>query len=107
MVETVQLDQIQAKEIVPGYHGKMIHSPSMTFAYWRIEANRSLPEHSHFHEQVVNMLAGEFELTVNGTPYTLKSGDVLIIPPDTPHSGRSITECRILDVFHPVREDYR
>ena len=79
----------------------------MTFAYWRIEANRSLPEHRHVHEQVVNMLAGEFELTVNGTPHVLTPGDVLLIPPDAPHSGRSITECRILDVFHPVREDYR
>jgi len=23
------------------------------------------------------------------------------------HSGRSITACRIIDVFSPVREDYR
>jgi hypothetical protein len=22
------------------------------------------------------------------------------------HSGKSITDCEIIDVFHPVREDY-
>jgi quercetin dioxygenase-like cupin family protein len=107
VIETYQLDQVEAKEILPGFHGKMIHTPCMTLAFWQIEANASLPEHQHVPEQVVNMLEGEFELTVAGTPHILKPGDVLVIPPNTPHSGRAITACRILDVFHPVREDYR
>ena len=32
---------------------------------------------------------------------------VLVIPGDVPHSGRSHTHCKILDVFSPVREEYR
>lgn len=24
-----------------------------------------------------------------------------------PHSGRALTDCRVIDVFYPVREDYR
>ena len=72
-----------------------------------VEAGAALPRHSHPHEQVVNMLEGEFELVVDGTPHRLKAGDVLAIPGDAPHSGRALTRCRILDVFHPIREDYR
>jgi len=64
-------------------------------------------QHAHHHEQVVNMLEGEFELVVDGTPHRLKPGDVLAIPGNAPHSGRAITRCRILDVFWPIREDYR
>ena len=30
-----------------------------------------------------------------------------VIPGGTPHSGRALTACRALDVFSPVREDYR
>ena len=30
-----------------------------------------------------------------------------IVPPNVTHSGRAVTECRIIDVFHPVRDDYR
>jgi quercetin dioxygenase-like cupin family protein len=66
-----------------------------------------LPEHSHPHEQITNILSGEFELTVDGEPIRLHAGDYLVIAPDAVHSGRSITDCRILDVFCPVREDYR
>ena len=28
-------------------------------------------------------------------------------PGDIPHSGHARTACRIIDVFHPIREDYR
>jgi len=30
-----------------------------------------------------------------------------VIPGGVPHAGKSITESRVIDVFHPVREDYR
>ena len=52
------------------------------------------------------MLDGEFEL-VEGTPHMLRTGDVFAIPGNVPHSGRALTSCWILDVFCPIREDYR
>ena len=53
------------------------------------------------------MMEGEFELTVDGQPYHLRPGDVYVIPGDVPHSGRALTDCRIIDVWHPCRDDYR
>jgi quercetin dioxygenase-like cupin family protein len=50
---------------------------------------------------------GEFELTVAGQPIVLRPGEVLVIPSGVRHAGRAITDCRLLDVFNPVREDYR
>jgi len=79
----------------------------MTVAYWDIEGGAAMPEHSHSHEQIVNLVEGEFELTVGDELRTLSPGTVAIIPPDVPHSGRAVTTCRIMDVFYPVREDYR
>ena len=36
----------------------------------------------------------------------LSAGDLFIIPSNTVHSGKSISDCNIIDVFNPVREDY-
>jgi quercetin dioxygenase-like cupin family protein len=47
------------------------------------------------------------ELTVDGTPLLLTAGDVVVIPGGVPHAGRSITACKIIDVWHPLRDDYR
>lgn len=101
------LESIQSREILPGFNGKFIHSESMTLAYWDIDEAASLPEHSHPHEQVVNLLEGEFEITVAGKLLSLKPGDVVVIPGNVPHFGQAITKCRILDVFTPARDDYR
>jgi quercetin dioxygenase-like cupin family protein len=34
-------------------------------------------------------------------------GDVLVIPPNVPHSGKALTDVSVMDAFAPVREDYR
>jgi quercetin dioxygenase-like cupin family protein len=52
------------------------------------------------------MLDGQFELRVDGRPMQLSPGDIVIIPSNVPHSGRAIRNCKILDAFHPVREDF-
>ncbi len=101
------LNAVSSYEFIPGFHGKMIHTERMTLAFWEIEAGANLPEHSHPHEQVANVLEGRFELTIHGETHVLEPGMVAVIPSDAVHSGRAITSCRILDVFQPVREDYR
>lgn len=106
MKKQIDLSDIPEKEVVQGYFGKFVHSDSMTLAYLRIEAGHALPEHAHHHEQVVNVLSGQFEIVLDGVSLLLEKGKVLVIPPNVPHSGRSITNCEILDVFNPVREDY-
>lgn len=103
----VELMKVPAREVFPGFHGRFVHSATMTFAYWDIAAGGLVPQHHHIHEQVVNMLEGELELTVDGQKHILTSGQVLIIPTNAVHSGRALTACKVLDVFSPVREDYR
>jgi len=103
----IELAETQEMEPVPGCRVRFVHSAHMTLAYWNIEAGAGVPEHSHPHEQIVNVLEGEFDLVMDGKPYALSSGRVLVIPSGVPHSGRAATDCRILDAFYPVREDYR
>ncbi len=98
---------IPQTELVPGYHVRFVHTDNMTFAYWNIDRDAALPEHSHPHEQVANLIAGEFELTVDGVPHLLKPGMVFVIPGNVRHTGKALTDCQIIDVFYPTREDYR
>ena len=103
----LSLKDIEEKEIVPGYRAKFVHSENMTLAYWDVDPGAALPEHSHPHEQIANVLEGRFELTVDGEPRVLEPGMVAVIPGGVSHSGVALTPCRLLDVFHPAREDYK
>ncbi len=103
----VELSTINEKEIVPGFHGKFVHGDNVTTVFWRIEAGAELPEHAHPHEQVSVLTSGKFEMTLNGKTRQLEEGIVAVIPSNVPHSGVAVTDCTIMDVFYPVREDYR
>ena len=102
-----ELSDIQSKILVKGSTVKFIHSDNITLAYWDFEAGTLLPDHSHPHEQITSIIEGTFELTVGGETKTMKPGSVAVIPPDIRHYAKSVTGCRVIDVFYPVREDYR
>jgi quercetin dioxygenase-like cupin family protein len=103
----IDLDKINKKEIAPGFEGKFIHTDNMTVIYWNIQAGSQLPEHSHHNEQIMTIIEGEFVLTSEGETRNIKPGDVAIFPSNVKHSGKALTDCYIMDVFYPVREDYK
>lgn len=103
----VDLQTLPVKEIFPGFEARAIHTGTMSLIYWKVEAGSSVPEHCHPHEQVANVINGIFELTVGGETKLLQPGIVATIPSNVIHSGRAITDCELLDVFTPEREDYK
>jgi quercetin dioxygenase-like cupin family protein len=103
----VNLMDLPELEIAPGVKAHIVTADSMTAMHVKIEAGSLIPEHSHHNEQIVNVIEGELELTVDGESYILTPGKVMILPSNIPHSGKAITDCKVIDAFHPVREDLR
>ena len=98
---------IAPREIAPGFFARFVHTNGLTVARVDVRADARLPAHSHPHEQLTTLLSGELELTVGGEVRVLKPGMIAFIPGGVPHSARAVTACEVLDVFHPVRDDYR
>ena len=103
----VDLESVNELKLAEGIFARIVTSDSMTITHVRLAANSSLPEHIHVHEQVVNVIDGELELIVEGVPHRLKRGKVFMLPSNIPHAARAISDCYVIDVFHPVREDFR
>ncbi len=103
----IDISSIAPKNLIDGFKARFVHTENMTFSFVDIEAGKTLPEHAHHNEQVSIMLEGIFELTVDGTPIQFGPGEMIVIPSNAQHFGTAITDCRLLDVFYPVREDYK
>jgi len=106
-VGLVKIAELPELEIAKGILMRAVNTQTVTVAHVKLAAGSILSEHAHYHEQVVNVIEGELELTVDGKPYSLVPGKVMVLPPNIKHSGRVLSDCRIIDVFHPVREDFR
>ena len=103
----IEISKLPSKEIIDGFKAKLINTENITLSYVSIKANAILPEHSHFHEQITQVTEGKPEMTIDGTTKILIPGMVAIIPSNIKHSGRALTDCKVTDIFYPVREDYK
>ncbi len=101
------MENMTPREILPGFRGRLIHGDSMSLVFWDVSEGAVVPEHSHPHEQMMHVMEGQFEFTLEGTTRIYNPGDVVLIPSNAPHSGKALTPCRLMDIFSPVREEYR
>jgi quercetin dioxygenase-like cupin family protein len=103
----INIKDIPAKEIVPGFFGKFVHGKQSTLAFWEIKKGHALPLHQHVHEQITYIVSGELEMMIGEEKYLLSAGMTNVIPSNLPHSGYALTDCVVIDSFCPVREEYR
>lgn len=103
----MHLNDIPAKEIVPGLFGKFIHGDQTTLGIWEIKKGSKLPEHEHENEQITYIIEGELEMTIGGVTTVFKAGNLQVIPPHVLHSATALTDVKVIDTWTPVREAYR
>ena len=102
-----EIKNIEQKEILPGFKGRFVYTNRATIAFWEIEKDSILPEHSHIHEQTTQVIEGKLEMTINNETLVLEPGMIVSIPSNVSHSGKALTTCKLTDTFCPAREDYK
>ena len=102
-----QIRDLPIKQLAPGLTGHYVHGTEMTLGYVDIVAGSKLPEHNHVHEQITYIIEGRLDMIIGGEAVSLTGGMYYVIPSNVLHSAVAITDCKVIDVFHPVREDYR
>jgi quercetin dioxygenase-like cupin family protein len=94
-------------DIFPGVHSAMEHSAQISYGCVSLDEGVIVPEHSHPHEQWTYIVEGQMEFTLEGEMQLLLPGMGAYIPSNAKHGAVAVTACKVIDVFTPVREDYR
>ena len=103
----INISEIPTKEILPDFTARFLHTETNTIGFVEIKAGGILPEHSHYHTQTTQVTEGSLELTIDGVASVFKPGMIAVIPSNVPHSAKALTDCKVTDIFSPVREDYK
>jgi quercetin dioxygenase-like cupin family protein len=90
-------------ERLHGWRGRYFDSPSMTFGYYEFDAGSSIHEHYHPQEEVWHLIEGELEITIAGVTRRSSPGVVGVVPANTPHAVKAISNGRAIVVNHPLR----
>src|SRR5579859_1956 len=57
---------------------------------------QELTEHTSTQQALVQILSGECEFSLSGTPHHLKAGDLLYMPPNLPHAVKATQQSSML-----------
>lgn len=94
--------------IFPGVEIVTTAGSGLMLSVVTFEPNAVVPMHAHPHEQMGMMISGKAEFTVGGITRIIGPGDIWRIPGGVPHRVVGLDGPAVaLDVFHPVRDDYR
>ena len=65
-----------------------------------------VPQHSHDNEQITYVLDGALKFVIDGKELVVRSGEILVIPSNLPHSAEALEDTVDLDIFCPPRQDW-
>ena len=63
--------------------------------------------HSHPHHQLVYVVSGAIRVDVDGRVFDVRAGDSFVVDGAVEHQASALEPSEVLDVFTPLREDYR
>ncbi len=101
-------DELGQHTIFPGVHIRTAAAEKMMISVVDLEPHSVVDEHSHPHEQIGFLVSGRAIFYIGDEQKTLQSGDLYRIPGHVKHRVVALDEpVRAVDIFCPVREEYR
>jgi quercetin dioxygenase-like cupin family protein len=104
----VHFDEVRRFELADGVPGRPLFGEGAMLSVIEFEPGAVVPLHSHPHEQLGLVLRGMQALVVEGVSHELGPMAEYVLPGGVEHSACCGPEgALVLDVFQPVRDDYR
>ena len=104
----VSLSELRQFSLADGVRAQALFGQAAMLNLVDLAPGALVPRHSHPHEQLGVVLRGELKLVAAGGEHVLGPMDAYAMPGGLEHEAQAGPDgALVLDVFHPVREDYR
>ena len=91
-----------------GIRARTVEGERVSMAVVELDPGAVSPEHHHENEQLGFVITGIITMTIGGEKRELHPGDTYTIPSDVPHEAVAGQDgCTVVDVFVPVRADWK
>ncbi|HTY09089.1 MAG TPA: cupin domain-containing protein [Candidatus Edwardsbacteria bacterium] len=94
LIETInktvayQKDNVVSREIVRQKNG--------TVTVFAFDHGQGLSEHTAPFDALVQVLEGAVEIRIDGKPYRLRAGQMMVMPEDHPHALKALTKFKMM-----------
>ena len=88
-------DQVQYQEAAV-VSREILKKPTGSVTVFAFDSGQGLSEHTAPFDALVQILDGEAEITVAGTPHRVKTGELLLMPAHQPHALKALARFKML-----------
>lgn len=104
----ISRDDVAPVEMIPGlFRRTLAEGERAMVCEFTAEEGVFIPLHSHPHEQVGYVIAGRVEFVAADETFIAGPGHSYAIPGGVEHSARFLAPTQLVEIFSPVREEYR
>jgi quercetin dioxygenase-like cupin family protein len=75
---------------------EVLRTKTGTITLFAFDEAQGLSEHTAPFDAVANVLEGDLEITISGSPLRVRTGEVLIMPAGEPHALKAIAKSKML-----------
>lgn len=86
---------------------RFIHSENMTVAFNVLKKGAIVPDHTHLHETIDFVMEGSLDMKINGQTTRMEAGTVARVPSNILHGAYAVTDCKVINIFYPARDDFK
>ncbi len=107
-IEQTAWDAIPLEKVADGMHRRIVTGEKMTVARIYFEDGFHVPQHTHEHEQITQVISGtlRFWFGKERRQVDIGPGGVVVIPSHVPHEAVSIGKVEEMDMWSPRRDDW-
>lgn len=102
-----QWNRIEKEQLNESLARQVVHGAQITLAKIYLRKGAIVPRHSHHNEQITTVQSGRLKFVFDDREQIVETNESLVIAAHEPHLVEALEESLALDVFSPVREDWR
>jgi quercetin dioxygenase-like cupin family protein len=105
-LQHIRLQDMPVEQLNPLIDRQFVAGERSMLARIILRKGSIVPQHSHDNEQITYVLEGALKFVIEGRELIVRSGEILVIPSNLPHSAEALEDTVDLDIFCPPREDW-
>ncbi|HSV98150.1 MAG TPA: cupin domain-containing protein [Spirochaetota bacterium] len=77
----------------------LINKPAGTVTLFGFDTGEKLSEHTAPFDALVSIIEGDMSIFIEGRPFRLSAGEMIIMPADRPHALEALSPCKMMLVM--------
>jgi quercetin dioxygenase-like cupin family protein len=98
-IEVINLKDMAAYQEHSVVSREIIRKPAGTMTIFAFDEGEGLSEHTAPFDAAVYILEGEAVITIDKTPYSVRDGEMIIMPAQRPHALKAVKKFKMLLVM--------